>query len=281
MNHESFPSKEPENSTENPWANFSTRELPTTSPNRICGFYIREVNRLGKLDELAHFIDGELEKTPKVYTSPEDFCADNPDYIEDVNTLSYNQKSAIKEYSGFRFAWINSYLRGFWDYDKMGRKTPEAEDEIKTTAAEISTAISKAPAPQTDFVTFRGANLDGFRGYNIQSLEDLKTLEGQFHLEEGFTSTAISKDKSFIERKVSSDLWIDESNIEVIYRIPAGSHDSIALLTNELSYNPEQTEVLLNRNSLSYIHKVSVENGRATIHALLIPREFYEPKPES
>ena len=266
------------NAAENPWTDFSMRELPTTSANSTCRFYLQEIERLGRLSKVAHFIDEKLLEDPKIYASVEDFISDNPDYAESLDdTLSQDQKTAIKEYSGFRFAWINSVMRGFWDYDKMGKKTPELEAEIRTTAHDIDAAISIAPAPKSDFITFRGTNIDAFRNYDIQNLADLKALEGQFYLEEGFTSTAIVRDKSFVER-AASDLWIKQSNIEVRYHIPAESHDSLALLSHELSYNPEQTEVLLNRHTLSYISEVSIaENSHATIDALLSPRELYEP----
>ena len=271
MNHETLSNEK----AENPWTNFTTRELPTTSANQTCRFYLREFERTGKLNKIAHFIDEKLNTEPKTYTSVDTFCADNPNYVEEIENFSQAEKSAIREYSGFRFAWINSVSRGFWDYEKMGQKTPELENEIKNTATEIESTISHAPTPETDFLTFRGTNLDSFRGYNIQNLEDLQNLEGQFYLEDGFTSTAMARDKSFAEREVS-DLWIKKSDVEIRYHIPAGSHDSLALLTDELSYSPEQTEVLLNRHSLSYISNVSLNDGHATIDALLIPREIYE-----
>lgn len=65
----------------------------------------------------------------------------NPNYEKDVDqALGNKEKSAVKSYSGYRFAWINSVARGFWDYEKMGRKTPELEEEIKSTTREIALA---------------------------------------------------------------------------------------------------------------------------------------------
>lgn len=272
MNHELSKNID---SSENPWENFSMRELPTTSPNQNCNLYLRQFERLGLMDKIAHFINEKLSTTPKTYTSVDEFKKDNPDYMKKLDSLSQDEKAAIREYSGFRFAWINSYLRGFWDYEKMGLKTPELENRIKDSITKIDAAFSDAPAPDKDFLTFRGTNIDSFRSYGIQNPEDLKNLEGQLYLEEGFTSTALVKNRNFAEHKIDSQ-WYNDSDIEIQYHIPAGSHDSIALFDKDLSYNPEQTEVLINKNALSYIHKVQSENGRTVVHALLIPREIYE-----
>ncbi len=274
MNHEITPNA---NEFESPWANFSMRELPNSSQNRTCNLYLREIERQGLLGNIAHFIDEKLNETPETYTSINEFCTDNPDYIEKIDAMPQNEKSAIREYSGFRFTWINSYLRGFWDYDKMGQKTPEIENQIKNFISEIDSAFSDAPATDTDFITFRGVNLDSFKSYGIEKPEDLKNLKGQFYVEDGFTSTSIAQDRNFAEHKTDNS-WHNEANIEIRYLIPANSKDSIALLSKDLSYNPEQTEVLLRRGSLSYIYDVSKEDGRTIIQELLIPHKIYEPE---
>ena len=50
----------------------------------------------------------------------------------------------------------------------------------------------------------------------------------------------------------------------------------MALLTPDLSYSPQQTEVLINRNALSYVSEVSIEGERAVLDMLLIPRGVYD-----
>ncbi|MBQ6460933.1 hypothetical protein IJJ36_00650 [Candidatus Saccharibacteria bacterium] len=278
MNHENLLHDE---TSENPWTGFSTRELLTTSTNQTCRFYLRGIERAGRLEKVARFIDEKLNVEPEIYATTEAFFIDNPEYQDALDeVLSESQKTAIKRYSGFSFAWINSVERGLWDYDKLGAKTPEKEAEYKADADEISAAISNAPTPEKDFLTFRGTNLDGFRSYGVQNLDDLKKLEGQFYLEDGFTSTALAHERSFSETGPDS-FWIKKSDIELRYHIPAGSHDSLALFSHELSYNPEQTEVLINRHSLSYISNISFdENGRVVVDALLIPREIYDSAAE-
>ena len=228
------------------------------------------------MDDVRECIEGALNKQPDVYSSTQEFLAANPGYEEKINnSLSPDEKAAVKEYSGYRFTWINSVARGFWDYEKMGRKTPEAEDKIKDTTREIIAATAKAPEIENDFMVFRGTNLDSFRNYEINDISELTKMKGQFMLEQGFTSTAIAKDRNFAERK-ADDSWIKESNIEIHYHIPAGTKEVIALASSDLSYSPEQTEVLFDHDSLSYITDVSFgEDGRAMIDAVLIPRSVY------
>lgn len=253
-------------------------ELPTTSRDWVCQLYLREIERSGKMEKVRDYLAARaMASRPDVYSSAGDFLEANPGYEQKISTsLNHAEKSAIKQYSGYRFAWINSVARGFWDYEKMGRKTPELEAEIKETTREIIGAFPKAPVPEKDFLTFRGTNLDEFRNYGVDSIANLAKMKGQFMLSQGFTSTAIAREKSFAERDVS-DLWIGKSNVEIRFRIPAGSHETIALLSDELSYSPQQTEVLIDHNALSYISDVTFDKeNHAVVDAILIPRDLYD-----
>ena len=251
-------------------------ELPETSPDLTCRLYLREISRLGKMEDVQKCINDCLNNEPAIYSSTEEFLTANPNYEKEVNlALSNKEKAAVRSYSGYKFAWINSIARGFWDYEKMGAKTPEVEAEIKETTREIISAIKKAPAPEKDFMTFRGTNLDGFRSYGVNTINDLAKMKGQFMLEQGFTSTAIKREKSFAEREVS-DLWIGESNIEMRYHIPAGAEEILALTSDDLSYSPEQTEVLIDHDALSYVSDVNIDgNGHAVVDTILVPRSTY------
>ena len=252
-------------------------ELPKNSFGPTCQFYLRQIERSGTSRDVESFLAEKLSRPAKDYASVEEFYADNPSYESGIEDgLSNTEKAAVKEYSGYKFSWINSVARGFWDYDKMGRKTPELEEEIKETTRQIIGAIQDAPAPEEDFITYRGTNLDAFRAYGINSVADLKKMQGQFMLEQGFTSTALLRENSFVNREVS-DLWIGKSEVEMRFRIPAGSHQTIALFSDELSYSPQQTEVLIEDDTLSYISKVEMKDGKAIIEAILIPPEVYDP----
>lgn len=255
-------------------------KLINGSKDSACRFYLREIERSGRTEAVENYLAEKMATQPEVYDSVDEFLAENPNYMQKLSDdLSYKEKVALRSYSGYRFAWINSVARGFWDYEKMGRKTPELEEEIKDTTRTIIGAFSEAPAPEKDFLTFRGTNLDEFRSYGVREISDLAGMEGQFMLSQGFTSTAIRRDKSFAEREVS-DLWIGRSNVEIRFRIPAGSHETIALLSDELSYSPQQTEVLIDHDALSYVSNVTFDKeNHAVIDAILIPREVYDPKP--
>ena len=252
-------------------------ELPNTSPDYVCRAILRFIERDGRKPDVENFINERLSLQPKTYTSTDGFLEDNPGYEAELESaLRPDEKAALKEYSGYRFAWINNAARGFWDYDKMGAKTPEAESEVMASIEKIRSAIPKSPASETDFVTFRGTNLDGFRAYGVHELSDLANMKGQCMLEQGFTSTALLREKSFADGETES-LWINKSNVEVRYHIPSGSHDQLALFTDGLSYSPDQTEVLINRNSLFYISNVEYpDTEHAVVDALLIPRDIYD-----
>lgn len=268
------------NIEDNPWVDFSMRELPTTSVNGDCEFYLKEIERCGRMEKVAHFIDEKLAVQPKLYHSTEGFYADNPDYIDDLMAnLDANEVNSLKKYTGTGvtgFVGINTVARGFWDYEKMGRSDAETKAEINDTITFIDEAISKSPSPSEDFLTFRGTNLDAFRKYNINNIADLQSLKGEFYLERGFVSTALNRENSFADRE-DTGLWFGGSNIEVRYHIPAGSHDFVALFTDELSYSPQQTEVLINRWSLFYVSDVRVdENKHAIVDMLLLPKDLYD-----
>ena len=252
-------------------------DLPTTSADYTCQSYLQILERRGKMKNIKDYLLKMITSQPKTYGSADDFEVDNPDYFEELDgALSYGEQKSLQEYSGTRFAWINSVARGIWDYDKLGRKTPELESHIKSTIQEISSAIEKAPAPKEDFVTFRGTNLDGFRKYGIHSISDLAKMEGQFMLEKGFTSTAIERGRSFADKDTGS-FWIGSSNVEMHYRIPAGSHTGVALLSSGLSYSPGQTEYLVDRNSLVYLSSVTFDKkDHAVIEAVVVPQDVYE-----
>ena len=115
-----------------------------------------------------------------------------------------------------------------------------------------------------------------FTGYDLGSISNLKNLEGQFFVEKGFMSTSLTKEHSYTEQDLSGTLH-DKCDIEIRYHIPAGNHDSAALLSSEVSDVVAQQEVVINNYTLNYISKVSeTSDGGAVVDMLMIPREFYE-----
>ena len=252
-------------------------ELPKSSADDMTRFYLRELESSGKAGDVLDYINQQLNGEGRQYDSADEFLADNPDYFARCDEdISDEGKEALRDYSSYNFAWINTVERGFWDYEKLGRKTPEREAEIRQTSDRIDKAISAAPAPKEDFVTYRGTDLSGFSKFGVHSLEELEQMKGQMMVESGYTSTALKRENSFVENE--STLWIGESNIEMHYHIPAGKKTSVAMLNNRLSHSPNQTEVLLNRGMMSYISDVNYDKpGHAVVEAIVIPFELYDP----
>lgn len=230
------------------------------------------------MNNVKECISEALATQPESYDTMESFLTANPGYEETIhNDLDYGEKVALQSYSGFRFAWINSVARGFWDYDKLGRKTPELEEEIKDSTRKIISAIEKAPKVQKDFMTFRGTDLSSFRAYGINEISELQEMKGQMMLEQGFTSTAITREKSWAGRDdMKGTLWINKPTVEIRYHIPAGADSLIALSSSELSYSPQQAEILMDHNSLFYISDVNFDkDNHAIVDAVLIPKSVY------
>lgn len=253
-------------------------ELPRESADVMTGFYLRELERSGKAGEVLDFINDKLGGEAKRYDSAEEFAADNPDYFEQVSeNVSSEQKAALRDYSSYNFAWINTVERGYWDYEKLGKQTPEKMAEIEATSRNIDRAICAAPAPKEDIETVRGTDLSGFAQFGVHSIAELQNMQGQMMVECGFTSTALKKEKSFVGHE--GTLWIGSNNVEMHYHLPAGYKTSIAMLNGELSYSPGQTEVLINRGMMSYVKNVEIsEDGKnATMDVIVIPFELYDP----
>ncbi len=196
---------------------------------------------------------------------------ETPDLGE--NNLSFNDAEELKRYTGIEYKYINSVLRGFWNYDELGRKTPEREAEVRDSADRISEIIKRTPKLHSHLKTYRGTNLDSFRGYGAENLEDLKNLDGQFFFEPGFTSASLSREDSFFDREFE-DTYRKKDDIEIEILLPSGAQDGIALNTNDLSYSKSQKEYLIDKGSLFRIMNVETNGETAKLTMVLIPKEF-------
>lgn len=257
-------------------------ELPTTSPNSTCRSILRYIKFGKHMDDVKAFVESSQAKSYDEFPSVKNFIESNPDYVDGLKkSLTLEKQSALKRYTGFDYKLINQVARGHWDYDTLGRETPEKVASANHAIEQIEEAISTAPTPTTDFITYRGTNLDTFNGYNVNNLSDLKNLNHQFFLETGFTSTSLNPDTSFNNRNFDDPLR-KACNIEIKYLIPKGYPSGICLAFNGLSWNPEQNEFLLNHYSLSYISDVKVDttNNHASLEMTLIPSIIYDHPPE-
>jgi len=207
--------------------------------------------------------------------------SDSPDlsgYMKEVaSKTTIGEAETLRGYSGFRYKYINSVERGFWNYDELGPKTPEKEAEIRETSKKISEIIEKSPRLPENIRVFRGTNLDSFRGYDLKSLEDLKKLEGQLFFEAGFSSTSLSREASFFDKKLD-DTYRKKSDIEMEILVPSGSHDGITMTHEGQSYSTSQREYLIDKNSLFRIMSVDSSSDSAKLVMALIPRELWGKK---
>lgn len=274
---ESEPDSNPEKSQDSP----ETVEfnLPATSPDQACHFYLKEIERLGRMNEIKNFLLDTAGRDFHEFSDPLDLSAFSAAYSEFIApTITSEDKTALKNYSGFGYKVINQVARGQWNYDLLGRQTPDKLADARQAADQISDAIAHIPSPGVDLVAHRGANMDSFRAYGINSLSNLTNLEGQFFLETGFTSTSLSPDKSFVGKDFDDPLR-RTCDVEITCRIPKESGETIGLLSSDLAYNPEQSELLIDRGSLFYISaaELSPDRSRAHLEMTLIPRNLYDP----
>lgn len=254
-------------------------QLPASSPNRTCNFYLREIKNSGRAPAVEAFLTSALSTEYEEFSPNASYAEFAEAYSASVEeVLDPSDQAALKSYSGLGYKAINQVARGFWDYDILGRQTPEKLEEAHAAIARISHAISSAPSPDINFTTFRGTNLDSFRDYGINSLSDLTNLENQLFLETGFSSTSFISDHSFANRTFDDPLR-KSCDITIKYHVPADSHEGVGLLSDHLSYSPQQNEFLINRDSLSYISKVEVapDQSSAKLEMTLIPRHIYDP----
>lgn len=255
-------------------------ELPTKSPNRTCNFYIRQIQNIGRMPTVESFINSALQE------NYQEFTADTPEFDQFTNSyaenldsaLDHSTKVAIHEYSGNGYKAMNQVSRGFWDYEVLGKQTPEALAHAQELNEKVHQTIISAPSPDIDFTTYRGTDLNTFRGYNVSSISDLKNLENQFFLESGFCSTSLLRDKSFTNDNYDAAIY-QKRNVEIKYLIPKDSHECIGLLTHDFSQYPEENEFLINSDSFSYISKVDITPDQSSAHLemILIPRSIYDP----
>lgn len=118
----------------NPWDQLQSvaynpiPELPTSSPNRTCNFYLREINRLGRMNDVRTFLGSTIDRSPRTFSSNNptelnQFCQDYSNRLKDALDLA--NQSALKDYSGFNYKTVNQVSRGQWNYDLLGAQTPE------------------------------------------------------------------------------------------------------------------------------------------------------------
>lgn len=189
-----------------------------------------------------------------------------------VEELSYDDNDLLLNYSGYNYKHINAVLRGTWNYEENGDVSKA--DDYRMLAEHLGQIIIEHPTILSDnIMTYRGVDINCFKQYGIENLEDLKELEGKYMLDKGFISTSIDEDKCFFKKE--NDIG-KNYNIKIEYMIPHEFRDGI-FLENNSSYSPSQQEFLINASNLSRVSSVTInDDNTAIVRATFIPKELYD-----
>lgn len=193
------------------------------------------------------------------------------DYIEN-DELTQTEIGALLNYSGYNFKQINAVLRDTWNYEENGNLGNMGI--YRQDAEQLKNIIMEHPSKlQDNIMTYRGVDLSYFKQYGIETLEDLKSLEGRHLYDRGFVSTSLQEDKCFFGK--DNELGLNY-NVKIEYMIPFEFRDGIYLNAN-MSYTPGQQEYLINAANLSRVSSVTInEDNTAVIRTTLIPKEIYD-----
>ena len=118
--------------------------------------------------------------------------------------------------------------------------------------------------------------MGSFRKYGVDSLKDLKKLEGQFYVDGGFASTSLQEGMSYVGMEFDDPLR-QKCDIEIRYLISGNEHEGVALLDRDVTCSPNRQEYLLNAYSLGYVSRVEIdEQNVAHMDMVLVPHRLYE-----
>lgn len=255
--------------------------FPTTSSDQTCNFYLKELERMGRTQDVANFLrDTEKRDFQKLDG------AGLQAYIETYNAYVGSQFSAddnevLKRYSGFGSTAVNQVARGYWDYDRLGRQTPELVKEVNDDIQKLSETINNTPSGQMDIVTYRGTTPENFRGfYDSSTLENILSLQGQIIHDAGFVSTTLNEEENFANKEFDGPMY-KPKNVLIKYKIPAEARETVGLLSSDTTYSPNECEILIDKGSLFYVSKVEMGNDskgqqRVCMEMTLIPRSIYD-----
>lgn len=187
------------------------------------------------------------------------------------NIYSTNDEESIREYSGYNYKHINNALRGTWNYEENG--SINDKNKFQERGRNLSEIITSNPTYLGNFKAYRGVNISYFKEYEIENIEDLEKLKGQFLLDKGFVSTSIQEDRCYFKKE--NDLGIDY-NVKITYLIPEDFNDGIFLQGN-MTYSESQKEYLINSYNLAKVTSVTInDDNTAHITAIMIPKMIYD-----
>lgn len=196
-----------------------------------------------------------------------DYFREMDDIFQDANNEEDLQN--FHYYTGSSYTKVNELLRGIWDHEINGDQTKEKINLYTKMIEQMEKSLNKVSELPSNIVTYRGTNLKTFAAYNISSLEDLKSLEGNYIYDNSFVSTSLLERGCMFQKETS---YFGKYNILVKYIIPRESKEGAPIFN---SYYTEESEYLINRGSLVKVMDTFVTNGCAYITCILIPRKLW------
>ena len=227
------------------------------------------------LNHIEEYISEVLMRKFKTFQSNEEIDAFfGTLLINFYNSINFDEQETINYYTSRAYQSINAILRDKWTYEVNGRLTPEDEAYYKKTADDMEKIISKVETLPDNIVTYRAVGINTFWKYGIHRLEDLQNLVGDYIFERGFTSTSLKRDSSLLDK---SD-WYGKRNIEIEYLISEECQDGIPLTMSGFSFYTEESEYLINKDSLAKIVDVSISDDKehAYIKVVYIPIKVWD-----
>ncbi len=228
------------------------------------------------LEEINLFIANALNRNYYEFSNEEEINNYFKKYINKFyNNHNFNDTESLKCYTGISYKDINAILRNNWNYEINGRITENRKKEIYNLINNLDNVMNNLDNISIDMKTYRGVSIETFKDYNIHNINDLTKLKEDYLYDNGYTSTSLLKSSSYFNRDLE---YHNECNILIEYLIPHECEDGIPLITDELSYSKGQLEFLLNRDCLSKVINVKINesSNKAYLKVLYIPRRIWD-----
>ena len=245
-----------------------------SSQNRITNSVLRMIGE-ETMDTVQEYTDEVMDRDYKTFNSIEEAKSAFDGYLDTFfSNSNLDDIENIRYYTGASFKEINAVLRGNWNYEINGLLTDEKRNEFLDIAKSLSASMAKGSSElPTNIKVYRGVTLDSFKAYGVNSISDLKSMVGQYFYERGFTSTSLLRNSSSFSSNL--DYWKDR-NIEIEYLIPSEFSEGLPLINKDLCYTGVENEFLINASSLSKIVDVLVDEDKAYLTAVFIPKKVWE-----
>lgn len=192
---------------------------------------------------------------------------------EYVDSLTEDERMILRSWTGYNFRNINAILRRNWNYDVNGRLTDDKNIYYRKLADLISKIIGKFQNPNLNFITYRGVSIDSFYSYGIRNLSDFTNLINNFIYEEGFASSSLLSESSYFNKDIGDG---KKYNVEIRYMISSNFDDGALLIDNEMSYSVCQNEFLIDKNTLSKVVDVNINDNSVILTVVPIPKKIWD-----